>query len=50
MTRVAVTGIGIISPFGRGRDVTLDALRSARSGIRRLESIDTTELYCRLGG
>src|ERR1700680_180990 len=50
MTRVAITGIGIISPLGRGRDATVDALRSARSGVRRLESIDTTELICRIGG
>ncbi len=50
MTRVAITGIGIVSPFGRGRDATLEALRSGRSGIGRLESIDTTELICRIGG
>ena len=50
MNRVAITGIGIISPLGRGREATLDALRSARSGVRRLESIDTTELICRIGG
>src|SRR5258708_24977825 len=50
MTRVAITGIGIVSPFGRGRDATIEALRSGRSGIGRLESIDTTELICRIGG
>jgi nodulation protein E len=50
MTRVAITGIGIISPLGRGRDATVDALRSARSGVRRLESIDTSGLNCRMGG
>lgn len=48
--RVAITGIGIISPFGRGRGATLDAVRSGRSGIRLLESIDTAELTCRIGG
>ena len=50
MNRVAITGIGIVSPLGRGREATLEALRSGRSGIRRLESIDTTELICRIGG
>jgi nodulation protein E len=50
MNRVAITGIGIVSPLGRGREATLDALRSARSGIRRLKSIDTTDLICRIGG
>lgn len=50
MTRVAITGIGIISPFGRGKDATRDALRAGRSGVRRISSINTTELNCRIGG
>ena len=48
--RVAITGIGILSPFGRGRGAAVDALRNARSGVRRIESIDTTELNCRMAG
>jgi nodulation protein E len=48
--RVAVTGIGIISPFGRGQAAALEALRTARSGIRKITSIDTAELNCRIGG
>jgi nodulation protein E len=50
MTRVAITGIGIISPLGRGKDATLDSLRAGRSGIRRITSIDTSELVCKIGG
>jgi len=50
MTRVAITGIGIVSPLGRGKAATLDALRQGRSGIRLLESIDATALNCRIGG
>ena len=50
MTRVAITGLGIISPFGRGCDAAREALGNARSGIRRLESIDTSALNCRMGG
>ena len=49
-SRVAITGLGIISPFGRGREAARDALRNARSGVRRLESIDTSDLSCRIGG
>jgi nodulation protein E len=48
--RVAITGIGILSPLGRGEEVTLDAIRHARSGIRAIESIDASELTCRIGG
>ena len=49
-SRVAITGLGIISAFGRGRDAARDALRNARSGIRRIESIDTFALNCRIAG
>ncbi len=49
-SRVAITGIGIISPFGRGRSVACQAVRDGRSGIRRIEGIDTTGLHCRIGG
>jgi len=50
MRRVAVTGIGIISPFGAGKATTLDALRSARSGIRIITSIDPSPLNSRIAG
>jgi nodulation protein E len=50
MTRVAITGLGIISPFGRGGDAALEAVRLARSGVRRIESIDTSALSCRIAG
>ena len=49
-SRVAITGIGIISPIGRGQAATLEALRAGRSGIRQITSIDTSELNCRIGG
>ena len=50
MTRVAVTGIGIVSPLGRGTAANLEALRNAQSGIRTIASIDPTALNCRIAG
>lgn len=50
MTRVAITGIGIVSPFGRGRDAARAALREARSGVRVLRHFDPSLLNCRIGG
>ena len=50
MRRVAITGIGIVSPFGRGKRAAVDALRAGRSGVRLIESIDTAALNCRIGG
>jgi nodulation protein E len=49
-TRVAITGIGIVSPFGAGQAAALEALRAARSGIRTITSIDVTALHCRIAG
>ncbi|MGZ4809651.1 MAG: beta-ketoacyl-[acyl-carrier-protein] synthase family protein [Thermoanaerobaculia bacterium] len=50
MRRVAITGIGIISCFGRGKTAALEALRSARSGIRTITSIDPAPLNNRIAG
>jgi nodulation protein E len=50
MTRVAITGIGIVSPFGRGQDAALGALRQGRSGIRVIEQIDSAPLHCKIAG
>jgi len=47
---VAITGLGIVSPFGRGKSAALEALRNARSGIRTITSIDTARLNCRIAG
>jgi beta-ketoacyl-acyl-carrier-protein synthase II len=48
--RVVITGIGILSPFGRGKAVALDALRNARSGIKSITSIDASKFNCRIAG
>ena len=50
MTRVVITGFGIVSPFGRGRGAALEALRAARSGVRTITSIDASALNCRIAG
>ena len=47
---MVITGLGIVSPFGRGREATLDALRHARSGVRTITSIDSSSLTCRIAG
>lgn len=50
MTGVVITGYGIVSCFGRGKAAAREAMRDGRSGIRRIESIDTSDLACRIGG
>jgi nodulation protein E len=50
LRRVVITGCGVISPLGRGRDATLDALRNARSGVRTITNVDNSSLSCRIAG
>lgn len=47
---MAITGVGIVSPLGRGAVATLESLRAARSGIRAISSFDASLLQCRIGG
>ena len=48
MTRVAITGIGAVSPFGIGRDRYWDAVRRGCSGTRAITAFDASELGCRV--
>jgi 3-oxoacyl-(acyl-carrier-protein) synthase len=47
--RVVVTGIGVLSGFGIGRDAFEEGLFSGKSAIRRIEGIDTSALNCHFG-
>jgi 3-oxoacyl-[acyl-carrier-protein] synthase II len=38
--RVAITGMGCVTPLGVGRDAFWDGLITARSGVRRIETFD----------
>jgi 3-oxoacyl-[acyl-carrier-protein] synthase II len=50
MRRVAVTGIGAVSPFGAGVDTLWDAVSNGRSGIHDLHHFDSSEYSTRFGG
>ncbi|HLW48761.1 MAG TPA: beta-ketoacyl-ACP synthase II [bacterium] len=39
-TRVAVTGLGVVSPIGTGADEFWNAMMEGRSGVRRLTAFD----------
>ncbi len=42
MRRVVVTGIGVVSPNGLGREAFAEAIAEGRSGVSRIESFDTS--------
>jgi 3-oxoacyl-[acyl-carrier-protein] synthase II len=50
MRRVVVTGMGIASPLGVGVEHVWKKLINGESGIRAIQSFDTTELTAKIGG
>ena len=47
--RVAVTGIGVVTPVGSGRETFWRALLAGESGIAPVSSFDTSRFKVRLG-
>jgi 3-oxoacyl-[acyl-carrier-protein] synthase II len=47
---VVVTGVGAITPIGIGAVATWDGLVAGRSGIRRIEAFDTSNLEVKIAG
>lgn len=48
--RVVVTGMGAVSPLGNDLETTWSAIKSARSGVRRVESFDATDWPVQIAG
>jgi len=44
--RVVISGIGVVSPFGIGRECFWSALREGRSGIRAITEFDVSRFAC----
>ncbi|MDG2242942.1 MAG: beta-ketoacyl-ACP synthase II [Rhodospirillaceae bacterium] len=50
MTRVVVTGLGLLTPLGRGVEGNWQSLTESKSGIRALAGFHVDDLPCRIGG
>ena len=50
MRRVVVTGMGIVSPFGRGVEYNWQCLMDGKSGIRKIENIDLKDIPVQIAG
>ncbi|MFD2236075.1 beta-ketoacyl-ACP synthase II [Aureimonas populi] len=49
MRRVVITGVGMVSPLGANVDVTWKRLLDGRSGARKIEEFEVSDLPCRIG-
>ena len=48
--RVVITGVGMISPLGIGKDATWQGLVEGRSGIGRITKFDASAFACQIAG
>ncbi len=48
--RVVVTGLGVVSPNGYGKEAFARALRECKSGVRFFPHLRDMGLYCHVGG
>jgi len=48
--RVVITGLGVVSPIGLGKDGFWQALIAGKSGIRPITAFDTSDYPCHNGG
>ena len=44
--RIVITGVGVVSPNGVGRDRYFEAIASGRSGVRHITHFDASSLPC----
>lgn len=48
--RVVITGLGVVSSSGMGKDAFWEAVRDGRSGVRHITGFDCSNLYSRVAG
>jgi 3-oxoacyl-[acyl-carrier-protein] synthase II len=48
--RVVITGLGLVTPIGQGRDSFWQSLERGHSGVRRIQAFDPSALPTQFGG
>ena len=48
--RVAVTGVGLLTPLGIGTETSWEAIRAGRSGVGPITQFDAAAFSCRIAG
>lgn len=50
MKRVVITGMGIVSPVGCGVEYAWKNILAGKSGVRKIEDMDVSDLPCQIAG
>jgi 3-oxoacyl-[acyl-carrier-protein] synthase II len=50
MRRVVVTGLGIVCPLGCGVETTWSGILGGKSGVRKIEKFDVSDIPCKIAG
>ena len=50
MRRVVVTGLGMVTPLACGVEATWERIVAGKSGIKRVESFDVSDIPCKIAG
>ena len=50
MTRIVITGMGVVSPYGVGPHLLWTRLMAGETALRELTTFDSSHLACRVGG
>jgi len=50
MTRIVITGMGILSPYGVGPDILWENVLAGQTAVKTLTGFETEHLQCRIGG
>ena len=50
MRRVVITGVGLLSTLGNNKDTSWKNLINGKSGIKKIDQFDTSDLPCKIAG
>jgi 3-oxoacyl-(acyl-carrier-protein) synthase len=50
MTKIVITGMGVISPYGVGSDLLWEKVLAGENGLQVVKNFDTSHIQCRVGG
>ena len=50
MKKIVITGIGMVTPVGNGKDASWNAMKAGKSGIGRITKFDASRCTCQIAG